>query len=379
MQEFVLPGLRTLSRGGREVFARDLRPITKKVRPSTKCKYLETGLIYAQVSSILPKSHSSRELLLDICRTLGTADEPQLIYNLDSQDRVRALGNHYEGIEGADVLHSFLSNCVRQLRTQVRDPKARIIYPGRDVWAFEVLSQRMGVRSLYDSGVSRDIATNQAVIKKVVETWPIPNWHRAIAFDSGYAGTVPRAIGRAAGLDRVNIVMLSAEDVEEQVFPGHTGSRAKALALEYCAKYRKRAIVCDGEIHQPLAMFEEFVKAALLTIWLWHHVSPKRLPSWQARTAPREKKRKGLTINASGLGMWSQQNIVTVPSAGFGTALSIPTLTMPGTGIASASNIAFATSATGASNTGTINFVDTTTLGLFQSNTAATTITGGLI
>ncbi|MGD9726512.1 MAG: hypothetical protein AB7V39_08950, partial [Nitrospiraceae bacterium] len=108
--------------------------------------------------------------------------------------------------------------------------------------------------------------------------------------------TVPRAIGKAAGLEKMLVIMLSAVRNEEQIFRKHAKSRKKALACEYLAKYHQRATVRDDAPYQELATLEEFIKAALLTIWLWYHVSPARLPSW--RDAPSEPKRDsgGITI-----------------------------------------------------------------------------------
>jgi len=116
---------------------------------------------------------------------------------------------------------------------------------------------------------------------KVIQPWKIPDWEKTVLFDTGHAGTVPRAIGRAAGIEKMNVIMLSAVNNNEQLFKTHAKSRKKALACEYLAKYRRRAIVRDDAPYQEIADLEEFIKAALLTIWLWYHVSPARLPSWK--------------------------------------------------------------------------------------------------
>jgi hypothetical protein len=283
-----VPGIKTLAkREGRETHDRDVRQFDGKLRPSTKCKFYEAGMIYTAASSFLPKGNATREVALGLCRKLGTDQEAEFVYELDSQTRVQQLGRHYPGVEGADVLHSFLGNSMRALRRLTRDKDARVIYPGRDVWAFEVMSKRNSVRSVYDSRVSREIDRHEEAFKGVVGSWDVPDWSKVLAFDSGYAGTVPRAIGRVAGQDKINIIMMSAREAEFQLFSGHTGSRAKALALEYLAKYRKRCLVRDGEPYQPLADLEEFIKAALLTIWLWHHKSPRFLPSWQEPPKPK--------------------------------------------------------------------------------------------
>ena len=241
-------------------------------------------MVYAAISSVLPKSHAVRGPALELCRAVGQPGDSALIYELDLggrglDNRVKQLGDGYDGVEGADVLHSFIVNSVKALKRRTKK-RATTIYPGRDVWCWEVVSRRLGLPSVYDSRVSRCVAETPALIKSLIAEWQVPDWRRTVLFDSGYAGTVPRAIGRAAGLDEMRVVMLSAVNPEEQVFPTHAKARKKALACEYLAKYRRRAVVRDGKVYQELADLDEFIKAALLTIWLWYHVSPARLPAW---------------------------------------------------------------------------------------------------
>jgi len=282
----VIPGIRTLARAdGKTVFERDIKPCDKQLRPSTKCKYPEVGMLYALVSSILKADNTTREVALGLCRQVGRGNDAKFVYELDlggrgSADRVKLLSEGYKGVEGADVLHSFIVNSVKELKART-GKRATVIYPGRDVWCWEVLSRKLGMPSVYDPRVSRSVAGRQDLLKPIVEAWPIPNWNRTVLFDSGYAGTVPRAIGKAAGLEEMLVVMLSAQKEEEQIFPTHAKARRKALACEYLAKYRQRANLRDDGIHQPLAHLEEFIKAALLTIWLWYHVSPAKLPAWK--------------------------------------------------------------------------------------------------
>jgi hypothetical protein len=288
VRHFVVPTIKTLAkRNGLETHDHHVRAFVGKLRPSSKCKYYEAGLVYAAASSFLRKGDQTRDVALGLCRQLGGPNTAEFVYELDSQDRVRKLGRYYDDVDGADVLHSFLCNSMRALRRLLREPDARIIYPGRDVWAYEVMSQRASVPSIYDSRVSREIDSYTDVFKPVVESWDVPDWSKVIAFDSGWRGTVPRAIGRAAGQDQITILMMSATDEKLQLFGGHTGSRAKALALEYLAKYRQRCTVKNGEPHQPFADLHEFIKAALLTIWLWHHKSPRFLPSWREPPPPK--------------------------------------------------------------------------------------------
>ena len=381
VREFVIPGIRTLNRReGRETHDRDIKPFNGTVRPSSKCRFKEAGMIHAAVSSVVPKGNVLREVALGLCEQVGKPGDHQFVYELDTQNRVRDLSNHYPGMNGADVLHSFLGSTARALRGRLQHKDARVIYPGRDVWAFEVMSKRVGVPSVYDPRVSREIDEHGYAFKGVVNAWGIPDWSKALAFDSGYAGTVPRAIGRVAGVHEINIVMLSAKDVNFQVFPGHTGSRAKALALEYLAKYRKRCLVREREPYQPLADLEEFIKAALLTIWIWHHVSPKRMPSWQKQVHRKEKRRKGSINWANGGGItYGGPSLTVNPSQWAGSSIvasnttAIQTLQIPITTNTIDPFTVF-TSATGATTTAGNFFVDTNTF-----NLTGNTGTGGLI
>jgi len=299
VRQFVLPTIKTLAkRDGLETFDYDVKTFDGKLRPSQKCRFYETGLVYAACASVLRKNDPVREVALGLCQKVGLPGDNEFVYEFDSQNRVRDLGRHYRDADGADVLHSFLCNSLRALKQEVRDKDARVIYPGRDVWAFEVMSKRVGLLSVYDPRVSREIDGNEDIFKPIVKSWDIPDWRKALAFDSGYMGTVPRAIGRAAGIENINVLMMSAKDSKLQLFSGHTGSRAKALSLEYMAKYRKRCLLRQGQPHQPFASLEEFIKAALLTIWLWHHKSPRRLPSWQDAVPQKRNQRRSRFVNA---------------------------------------------------------------------------------
>jgi len=341
MRHFVLPGIHALARAdGKTLLDQDIKPSDRKVRPSSKCTYAEAGMLLAVCSSILKKTNPTREVALGLCREVGKPGDAKFVYELDLGgrglgDRVKNLGLGYDGVEGADVLHSFIQNSVKELKARTRK-RSTAIYPGRDVWCWEVMSKRQGMPSHYDSKVSRSIATNPKAMAKVIQPWQIPDWNRTVLFDTGHAGTVPRAIGKAAGLDKMNVIMLSAVNNDLQLFKTHAKSRKKALACEYLAKYRRRAIVRDDAPYQEIADLEEFIKAALLTIWLWYHVSPSRLPSWRDQDVVKSKATPWSTIPSSNL---------TVPASGG--------ITFGGGAIAT--NTPIWVNATTAASTGTID------------------------
>ena len=383
MRHFVIPGIQTIVRDrGRskgQLTAADIKQSDKKVRPSQKCKYVEAGMLYSVVSSILPTSNVTREIALGLCREIGRGGDGEFVNALDLggrgvyTGRVRELADGYDGVEGSDVLHSFITNSVKALKKRT-GRRATVIYPGRDVWCWEVMSRKLGMPSLYDPRVSRSIATNEEALKKVMKDWKVPNWERTVLFDSGYAGTVPRAIGKAAGLaSGRNVVMLSAVNPKEQIFPNHTKARKKALACEYLAKYRKRSVIQDGEAYQTLAGLDEFIKAALLTIWLWHHVSPAKLPSWKDPAKRPWKRPKGwskadiLNINPTTLGNYSIASTAST-AVGFPINNNVSILTGTSTG---GSNITFNTTGATASLSGLWGVNASTSQNTFTPVTAA--------
>jgi len=304
LRHFVLPGIHTLSRAnGKALTALDIKPRDKAIRPSTKCKFVEAGMLYSTIASVLRKNDPIREVALGLCRQVGRAKDAEFVYEIDGRGGIKGLGEGYDGVEGSDVLHSMLCNSMRRLKRQMRR-KGSLLLPGRDVWCWEVLAQKLTVQSTFDSRVSRSVARNPKAIKTCIETWQIKDWSDVLFFDTGFSGTIPRAIAHAEGLEEINMLLLSSYDSSKQIFRTHTGSRRKALAFEYLAKYFLSGTHRDGEPYQELSTLDEFIKSSLLTIWLWHHVSPTRLPAFRDKKLPRSGKGK-LTAGIATAGQWT--------------------------------------------------------------------------
>ena len=281
-RHFVLPGIHALSRAnGKTLTAVDIVPRDKQIRPSTKCKFVEAGLLYSLVSSILRKGDPTREIALGLCRQIGRAKDAEFVYAIDTEGRVKSLGEKYDGVEGSDVLHSMLCNSMRRLKRQMRR-KGSLLLPGRDVWCWEVMAQKLTVPSTFDARVSRSVAHNESALRTCIDDWKINDWSNVLFFDTGFSGSIPRAIARAEKLDQIDMLLLSSADPSKQIFRTHTGSRAKALAFEYLAKYFVSGTHRDGQPYQELNPLDDFIKAALLTIWLWYHISPTKLPSYRS-------------------------------------------------------------------------------------------------
>ena len=169
MRHFVLPGIHTLARsGGKTLTADDIKPRERQVRPSQKCKYPEAGLLYALVSSVLKKGDPLREVAMGLCRQIGRASDAEFVYEIDSKGRVKKLGEHYDGVEGSDVLHSMLCNSMRRLKRKMRKNDS-LLLPGRDVWCWEVMARKLTVDSVYDARVSRNVARSPCAIRTCID------------------------------------------------------------------------------------------------------------------------------------------------------------------------------------------------------------------
>jgi hypothetical protein len=287
LRHFVLPGIHTLRRTDRRnLTVHDIVPRERQIRPSTKCKYVEAGMLYSLVASVLKKGDPTREIALGLCRQIGRAKDAEFVYAIDARGGVKNLGNNYDGVEGSDVLHSMLCNSMRRLKRKMRR-KGSLLLPGRDVWCWEVMAQKLSVASTFDARVSRGVAYNEKALRVCIDDWKVKTWDDVLFFDTGFAGSIPKAIARAEGLDEINMLLLSSHDTSKQIFRTHTGSRAKALAFEYLAKYFVSGTSRENKPYQELNPLDDFIKAALLTIWLWYHVSPTRLPSYRDKKLKR--------------------------------------------------------------------------------------------
>jgi hypothetical protein len=320
-------------------------PFEGTTRPSTKCPNVEAGLVYATVASVVPKGEV-REQSLALLREL---DGEKIVGNRSSElNRFNA--------RGSDVVHSILWNSLRAVKKRNRRLRRRghrrraTVLPGRDVWAWEVLARRQSMRTYFNPVISRSVARDDQALLESMRGWPL-DWSRALVFDTGFSGSIHRAICRVTH-KRPDLLLLSGTN---QIFPNHSGSRAKALAIEYFPKYWRSGCVREGMPVQYLATLEEFIRAAALTIWLWHHKSPRRI-------SPQLSMRK-----------WTGPWKVKSPNAGTTT----PTITMGTSGALTVQGNIDAT-------TGTIGSIDAlstdsiATNAMFESGVFQITATGAM-
>lgn len=317
VRHYVVPGIRALAKVGGEkgIVSADPPAWNGRTRPSTKCDLAELGIIYATVASVLKKGDETRERALALCRGLRheqVSDRGRARRSLTTESKAATVEleklwgtdrndedwREKYGAARHDVMHAILCNAVRSLRRRVRSDRLSVVLPGRDVWAFEVMARRKRVPTIYDARVSRSVSSEEEVCRSIVSAWPVDDWRRALVFDTGFAGSIWRDICKATG-ERPHLLLLSASSRvnERQLFPGHTGSRQKALAFEYLPKYCTRGSTKDGAPVQHLAALKEFIDAALLTVWLWHHVSPRQVRAPKPEKKPKIKVSGGVPLD----------------------------------------------------------------------------------
>ena len=172
-------------------------------------------------------------------------------------------------------LHTIVKNSLKSLRRILKKPGRRLLLPGRDVWLWSVLAHKMNIPHMFDARISRLVARDHVVLKEIADGWRLTQ--NTIVFDTGFAGSIYNHICQATGKKPINL-MLSTLRSGEQLWPTHKGARGKALTIEKLPKYQKTGTLRDGRATQWLANLEEYIQAAILTIWFWYHESPAWIP-----------------------------------------------------------------------------------------------------
>ncbi len=130
-----------------------------------------------------------------------------------------------------------------------------ILLPGRDVFVFEILARREGFPTTFRPEISR------LTVEYIKE-----DYSQHFIFDTGYAGTIPRAL---------RCQSFSLASGINQAFPHLKGSRSLVLKIERTPKYWKRGFVLDGVIKQDLSSVPEFIAAATITEQVYKNSAPK--------------------------------------------------------------------------------------------------------
>jgi len=239
----------------------DVKHPPVNMRPARGCKYKEYGLVLAACKCFGVPLSSLQEKMLHIGlhrRVFGY--------------RVGQLGMPQ------DEIHNTIKNSCKSLkRILMKDPRRKLILPGRDVWLWSVQCHRMGIPHVFDPRVSRGVARHDTVLRDIVSGWNI-NKH-SIIFDTGFAGSIYNRIVKVSGIKCTNLMFSTMRKnprtkLPEQLWPYHRGARGKALTIEYLPKYQKTGTTRSDQPIQYMAELDEFINAAILTIWFWHHESP---------------------------------------------------------------------------------------------------------
>lgn len=139
-----------------------------------------------------------------------------------------------------------------------------VLLPGRDVFIFEVLARRENYPTLFVPECSR------GTVREIAEQCDYSNY---FVFDTGFAGSIPRA------LRTKNYSLMSYSDlrnnVNVQTFPRLTWSRGLALKIELTPKYWESGRMVGKAVTQPIAQPHQFVRAARLTIEIYTNSAPK--------------------------------------------------------------------------------------------------------
>ena len=231
----------------------------KNIRPAHGWPNKEIGLIWSALKSCGYSEHVPQTTW----RGLRNSHVGEIL-----PERAYSIGD----VQADDSIHNIVKNSTKTLRRILKkDPRRRLILPGRDVWLWSVACHRAGIEHVFDARISRKVARQPEVLKKIVRGWRV-NKHTVI-FDTGFAGSIYECICEVSRKKPINL-MLSTHRKGEQIYPNHKRARGKALSIEYLPKYQKTGTVRNGEPIQWLANLDEYIKAALLTIWFWYNESP---------------------------------------------------------------------------------------------------------
>jgi hypothetical protein len=273
-----------------------------EIRPANDCQFPETGMLKAFLKSTgLWKTYCTKKqgYVSSLLYARLNLEKEYVDRNSSFKNFVPSFtddGTHsllkfsqHSGFTEADILHTTVKNSVKNLRALTADRGCKVVLLGRDVWIWSVLCEKMGVPYVYTPIVSRLVAREFYPFVDIVRSLNLKEGD--IVFDTGFAGTIYRAVKDIVRDVDIECIMFSAHDKQFQQFKNHGLARNRALCLEYLPKYFKTGTVRNERAVQELADLESFVDCALLTIWAWHYESP----TWI--TGPRyHTRRKGMEM-----------------------------------------------------------------------------------
>lgn len=301
LREFVLPAIREVYAGRTRV--ESLEPYTKALDPAPDCFCREAGILKSALKRwgiwTTPKYSD------DYHRSLGNGAVSMQTLNLFKTFQLNRyeLGGHNLIVKPSQskfsveqIFHSVLKNSVKNLGHTL-SKGSKLLLLGRDVWAWAVLCEKMGVPYVYDPRVSRQVACAHKVFKNIL--FELGAKEGDILFDTGFAGSIYYNAVQATDLKLVNL-MFSATNNANQQFRNNGVIRNRALFAEYLPKYFLSGRVAssvnssketssiswwttpissiDGVAFQDYSTMDEIVSCALTTMWIWLYQSPSWIP-----------------------------------------------------------------------------------------------------
>jgi hypothetical protein len=160
--------------------------------------------------------------------------------------------------QSAKIHHTILRNTLSSAVVAMKEEKcSKLLFAGRDVWVLAVLAERKGIPYIFIPEISRRVAGYQASLLKLLEERGVTG--DELLIDTGFAGSIPRAMSYAMGKHMTFRLMSQSEImwapcklgtkrvrkdfVPQQLFPNRKAARSEALETEYLAKYWKTGTV----------------------------------------------------------------------------------------------------------------------------------------
>lgn len=204
---------------------------------------------------------------------------------------------------------------------------SKLLFAGRDVWAFEVMAQKRGIDSLFIPEISRKVVQAGQALKKLMDEYKFTG--NELLVDTGFAGSIPRNINANLGCN-LKFILLSQDKISSfmgpkndkghiaigtpdsptkeneralarpnQVFPNRANVRGEALEIEYLPKYWASGTITELQhdnyttsVIQYLARPEEIIAAAFLTSNIWRGVKYGRKDDGSYMEPPPKEERK---------------------------------------------------------------------------------------
>ncbi len=222
---------------------------------------------------------------------------------------------------------------------------SKLLFAGRDVWAFEIMAQKRGIPSLFIPEISRRVVQNERALRELVDSYGFTG--NELLVDTGFAGSIPRNMNTNLGCN-LKFILLSQDGFgsfagptsssghigigipitnhkederavsrPNQIFPNRSNVRGEALEIEYLPKYWASGTIHidyaapehdvfdppSSKVVQYLATPQEIIAAAFLTSNIWRGVKYGRNDDGSYKSAPIKEERRPRKKKSS-LFMW---------------------------------------------------------------------------